>query len=113
MSSALIVGREFVSEPIEPVEGSFDTAGMACGEPGLPRRFRWRGTEYEVSRVLEKWKTAGDCRGGSGERYVRKHWYRVNTTDGAEMELYFERQQRPGRGKKRWWLLAIIRQPTV
>ena len=34
---------EFVSEAIKPVEGTFDTAGMVCGEPGLPGRFLWRG----------------------------------------------------------------------
>ena len=31
--------EEFVSEPIKPVAGTFDTVGMARGEPGLPGRF--------------------------------------------------------------------------
>ena len=35
--------EEFVSEAIQPVVGTTDTAGMARGGPGLPRRFVWRG----------------------------------------------------------------------
>ena len=99
--------RQFISEPITPVGGSFDTAAMARGEPGLPGRFRWREKEYEVSRVLENWKTASDCRDGSKEKYVRKHWYRIQTTDGNTMDLYFDRQPRSKRdAKRRWWLLS-------
>ena len=99
--------REFISEAITPVEGSFDTASMATGEPGLPQRFRWRGTEYEVATVLERRKTTGPCQHGSGEQYVRKHWLRIETTDGMEMELYFDRQSRTKDAKQRWWLATI------
>ena len=60
----------FISEPIRPVEGGFDTGGMARGEPGLPHKFHWRKKEYVVAEVLERWKEHGDCRHGSGERYV-------------------------------------------
>jgi len=99
----------FISEPILPVEASFDAAGMARGEPGLPRKFRWRKKEFIVEEVLEQWKEHGDCRHGSGERYVRKHGYRVRTTDGATMKLYFQRSV--GRGKlptkSRWWIHSI------
>ena len=101
----------FVSEPITPLDASFDTAGMARGEPGLPRKFRWRKTEYTVARVLEQWKEHGDCAHGSGERYVRKHGYRVETTDGAILRLYFQRSF--GRAKfrttSRWWIQSIER----
>jgi len=99
----------FISEPILPVEASFDTSGMARGEPGLPRKFRWRQKEFMVEEVLEQWKEHGDCRHGSGERYVRKHGYRVRTTDGAVMKLYFQRSA--GRGKlpitSRWRIQSI------
>jgi hypothetical protein len=99
----------FVSEPIVPVEASFDPAGMARGEPGLPQKFRWRKKEFVVAEVLERWKEHGDCRHGSGERYVRKHGYRVRTTDGTVMKLYFQRSQ--GRGKlptkSRWWIQSV------
>lgn len=100
--------KEFVSEPITPVAGSFDTASMAAGEPGLPARFLWRGAEYEVIRVLDAWKTTGPCRHGSGEQYVRRHWFRVVTADGTEMELYFDRQPRVRQKTQRWWLATIV-----
>jgi len=113
MSSDAFSHKEFVSEPIIPVGGSFDTAAMATGEPGLPARFRWRETDYEVARVLDRWKTTGACRHGSGEQYVRRHWYRVEATDGTLMEIYFDRQPRTGRSKQRWWLAAIVGQTTA
>ena len=99
----------FISEPIRPVEGGFDTGGMARGEPGLPHKFHWRKKEYVVAEVLERWKEHGDCRHGSGERYVRKHGYRVRTTDGVVFRLYFQRSA--GRGKlatgARWRIKSI------
>lgn len=100
--------EQFVSEPIRPVEGSFDAAGMVRGEPGLPRRFVWRDTEYTVAEVLEVWKEDGPCRSGSPEMYLRKHWFRIATDQGLEMTLYFERQPRSKRrSKARWWLYTV------
>jgi hypothetical protein len=100
--------ERFVSEPIQPVEGTFDPAGMTRGEPGLPKRFTWRDNEYTVSAVLEVWKEDGPCRSGSSEMYLRKHWFRVATEQGLEMTLYFERQPRSKRqGKARWWLYTV------
>lgn len=99
----------FISEPIAPVRGTFNAAGMARGEPGLPRRFRWRKKEYVIVQTLEQWKGHGDCRHGSGERYVRRHSYRVRTADGSVMHVYFQRSA--GRAKLtrgvRWWLHSI------
>jgi hypothetical protein len=98
----------FISEAIEPVEGSFDTRGMARGEPGLPARFLWRSKEYTVAQVLEQWKESGRCKSGSSEMYLRKHWFKIQCTDGTEMTLYFERQPRTKRQtKKRWWLYTM------
>ena len=48
------MSTSFISEPIGPVDGSFDTSGMARGEPGLPQKFRWREKEFIVSEVLEQ-----------------------------------------------------------
>jgi hypothetical protein len=103
------MATSFISEPILPVEASFDAGGMARGEPGLPRKFRWRKKEFIVEEVLERWKEHGDCRHGSGERYVRKHGYRVRTTDGTVMKLYFQRSQGRGKlpAKSRWWIHSI------
>lgn len=87
---------------------SFDTAAMARGEPGLPRKFRWRKRELEVAGVLETWRDYGDCTHGSGERYLRKHGYRVRTTDGLILKIFFQRSF--GRSKTsavRWWLQSV------
>ena len=98
----------FVSEEIRPVPGTADVRGMAAGEPGLPGRFTWRGREYAVAEILEKWKETGDCRSGSDERYVRKHWFRIRTAGGDEMKIYFERQPRSRAAKKaRWWMYSV------
>jgi len=105
--------RRFISEPITPVPGTFDTAAMARGEPGLPSRFRWRGREYEVAQVLHTSKTTSPCTHGSPEKYVRKHVYRVRTTDGTEMEIYFDRHPRvKADRKRRWWILTASTEDT-
>jgi hypothetical protein len=100
--------EEFISEPIKPVADTFETAAMTRGEPGLPGRFVWRDTEYAVAEVLQTWKETGPCKSGSPEMYLRKHWYKIKTTNNLILQLYFERQPRSkGRGKKRWWLYTI------
>ena len=102
------MGEEFISEPIKPVEGTFDPAGMTRAEPGLPGRFIWRGTEYVVVDVIEVWKESGPCKSGGPEQYLRKHWYKIKTDIGLEMTLYFERQARSkSQSKARWWLYTI------
>jgi phosphoribosylglycinamide formyltransferase-1 len=100
------VSERLIAEAITPIEGSFDTAGMTRGEPGLPQRFRWRGNEYIVAEVLSQHKEAGPCTHGSGERYLRRHHYHLRTTEGLEMKLCFERGSRAG--KARWLLLRIV-----
>ena len=100
--------EQFVSEPIEPIEGTFDSTGMTRGEPGLPRRFLWRDKEYSIAQVLEAWKEDGPCQSGSTEMYLRKHWFRIVTEEGMEMTLYFQRQPRSKRtNKARWWLYTV------
>ena len=61
------MSEEFVSEPIMPVEGTFDATGMTRGEPGFPSRFVWREQEYEVANMLETWKESGPCKSGGPE----------------------------------------------
>jgi len=101
--------ESFISEPIVPRSGSFASAGMARGEPGLPASFAWRGREYAVARLVESWKSTSPDRGGGSEMYVRKHWYRVQTSTGEVMTLYFTRQPSSGRSKsrQRWFLFSI------
>jgi hypothetical protein len=97
----------FIGEAITPEDVSFSASPMAAGKPGLPSQFSWRRKRFSVIEVLEEWKEAGDCRHGSGERYVRKHWFRIKTKEGQEMKLYFERQGRSS-GGSRWRLYSIL-----
>ncbi|MBI5093306.1 MAG: cytoplasmic protein [Candidatus Hydrogenedentes bacterium] len=98
----------FVSEQILPVGETFGASGMARGGPGLPARFTWRGQEYAVAEQIEQWHETGPCTHGSGEQYVRKHWFKIRTSGGSEMTLYFERQARTSRSRKaRWWLYTV------
>lgn len=102
------MAERFISEAIKPVEGTSDTAGMITGEPGVPGRFTWRSTDYQIDSILEKWKETSPCHHGSDELYVSKHWFRIRTTSGEEMRLYFERQPRSKReSKRRWWLFSV------
>jgi hypothetical protein len=100
-------GKEaFIGEAIAPDDTSFSAPAMATGQPGLPRTFSWRGEKFSVLEVLEEWRECGNCRHGSGERYVRKHWFRIQTTENLEMRIYFERQGRSS-GGPRWRLYSI------
>ncbi len=100
-----------ISEPLQPEAGTFDPAAMAQGEPGLPTQFLWKKKRIVVAEVLEKWKDHGDCTHGSGERYLRKHHYRVRTEDDLVMRIYFQRSFGGSAGKRspRWWLHGIER----
>ncbi|MCC7144959.1 MAG: hypothetical protein IT443_00785 [Phycisphaeraceae bacterium] len=121
-----------VSEPLAPVAGSFDAQAMARGEPGLPGRFVWRGREYRVVEVLEEWKSSTP-EGGSGELYLRRHWFTVGVvrtevgessepaTEGGgtsevssgtlRMTIYCLRQTPRGSSKRaakaRWWVYTV------
>ena len=102
------MSETFVSEPIEPVAGTFDTGAMTRAEPGLPGRFIWRQRQYAVAEVIEVWKESGPCKGGGPEQYLRKHWYKIRTDDGLQMTLYFERPARSkNQSKIRWWLYTV------
>jgi hypothetical protein len=100
--------QRFVGDPIKPVPGTFQAGMMARGMPGLPRRFAWRSRPYEVEAVLETHRTLGKCTSGSGEMYVRRHWFTIRTTSGTTMVLYCDRQARRGQSPKaRWWLFTV------
>jgi hypothetical protein len=102
------MAEQFVGEAIRPVVATCDTARMAAGEPGLPRAFIWRGQTVEIETVLRSWRETGPCRNGSGESYVRKHWYEVVTSSGSRMKIYFERQSRSRTARRqRWWLFSV------
>jgi hypothetical protein len=103
-----LIREEFVSEELTPVAGTLDAASMSHGEPGLPERFTWRGREYRIAGLLRKWKTSGPCHHGSGEVYLRRHWYRILTEPRTVMTVYCERQARNAkRPKARWFIYTI------
>lgn len=101
------MAEQFVSAAIQPVAGTFDAAHMSTGEPGLPRQFRFGSQTIQIVQVLKTWRETGPCRHGSGESYVRKHWFEVRTDSGDTMKIYFQRQPRPRRNRTRWWLFTI------
>lgn len=96
---------QFISEPIVPAAGTFDTHAIARGEPGLPTRFTWRGDEYTMAEVMAVWKTSAPE--ASGEVYLRRHWWEVRTTSGHIMKIYFERQKNRKHAKDRWFLYTV------
>lgn len=99
--------KRFVGEALRPVKETFDAGRMAAGGPGLPREFLWRGARVGVARVLSEWRETGPCRHGSGERYVSKHWFEIQTEAGETMRLYFERRARGRALSARWWLFSV------
>jgi hypothetical protein len=102
----------FIGEPIAPKPGTFEAARMATGGPGLPLVFRWRGAEYTIAGVMETWRSQEPGVGMDKKHlYVRKHFYRVKTTSGEVMTLYFDRKPPSGRGKsrQRWYLFSVSR----
>ncbi len=101
-------GGQFVSEPIQPLAGTADAAAMACGEPGLPAGFTWRGRPYCIVELLRKWKGTAPEGGRPGGRiYLRRHWYAVRVDGGQLMTLYCERQARRANPKARWFLYTV------
>jgi len=103
--------ESFVGEAVTPKPGTFDTAIMATGAPGVPHQFTWRGTEYKIAAIVETWKTVGACTSGGDEKYVRRHYYRVRTTSGDTMTLYCDRHAARGKSptKNRWTLYTIAK----
>lgn len=100
--------NDFISEPIEPV-GGHDTVAMGQGLPGLPKAFMWRGEKVRVASVMTTWK-ASSAEGGrpGGERYLRRHYFRLRMNSGDAWTVYFLRQTpRSGSPKARWFLYSI------
>lgn len=100
---------ELVSEPITPRAGTFDTASMTRGEPGLPGGFCWRGVWLDVVETMATWKESSREGGrAGGELYLRRHYYRLRMSDNAIWTIYFIRQSaRSGNAKQRWFLFTV------
>jgi len=97
---------EFVSEPITPHRGTFDIAAMGRGLPGLPAGFDWHGEPFDITEVVESWKQSAPEGGRpGGERYLRRHYYRLRMSDASIWTVYFIRHTpRSGSPRLRWFL---------
>jgi hypothetical protein len=91
-----------VMEPVTPEPGSFDPRAMARGEPGVPRRFSWRGTTYVVAEVLGTRREVENYSGSDKDTYARRHVVRVRTESGEVMSLS---ATRGARGHATRWIL--------
>lgn len=100
---------ELISEPITPCPGTFDTARMGRGEPGLPGGFEWRGRSVKIVELLGAWKESSREGGrAGGDLYLRRHYYRLRMSDGQVWTVYFVRQTpRSGNPQDRWFLYTV------
>jgi len=103
----MTMSEKFISEALDPGAATFDTGRMAAGEPGLPHEFTWRGAVLRIVMIQRTWRETGPCRHGSGEQYVRKHWYQVEDDQGRILKIYFVRSTR-GRSAKACWQLFSL-----
>lgn len=101
---------EFLGESLVPDTTTADTRRMARGEPGLPTIFGWHDETVEIVCVHDAWHDTGPCRHGSGEKYVRRHWFDVETARHGRLKIYFERQARGGKSAPRWWVYSRNRE---
>ena len=108
------VKSEFVSEPIQPDRGTAAIGAMARGLAGLPTGFTWRDNHYAIREILGEWKRseAYTHRPG-GERYYRKHYYRVRVDTGEIMTLYAARHVKNGENPRRRWRLHTVERQTL
>lgn len=102
----------FISEPIIPERGTFDTQLMRSGLASLPAAFDWRDRRYEVVECLSHAKVSStEGARAQGELYLRRQEFVVRLDTGQIARLYVERQTRPGvsreAAKKRWFLYTI------
>jgi len=96
-----------VFEAVTVEGGEFAAAAMGRGEPGVPRRFGWRGRVYEVAQVLGSRREVSRADAGAGA-YVRRHVVTLLTTSGERMELSGARGSKSGRASERWILRTVV-----
>lgn len=101
-------GEDFISEPIKPDRATGDAAAMSRGMAGLPTGFTWRDGHCLVGEVIESWKQSEPCDHHSGERYYRKHFYRIRMDSGEVWTVYAVRHVKTGENpRRRWWLYTV------
>ncbi len=81
---------------------------MTTGLAGLPHGFSWRGRRYRIVERLGEWKRSEAEHHRSGERYYRRHYYRVRVESGEVMTIYAVRRVKRGESaRQRWWLYSV------
>jgi Family of unknown function (DUF6504) len=93
--------RRFVSAPIV-IEGEGFVTPATGGEPPVPSAFRWKERRFEIAAVLRSWRSTKTDR---GDAYLKRYWFELKATTGAQLEVYFDREAR--RGTPQWWLYTI------
>jgi hypothetical protein len=93
--------RKFVSRPITPSGHGFITEANGS-EPPVPRAFVWDGRTLAIAAVLRSWRST---KGDRGDNYLKRHWFELETSDGATIEVYYDREA--CRGSSPWWLYTI------
>jgi hypothetical protein len=93
--------RRFVSRPLVPSGEGFVTAASGA-QPPVPGSFLWEGRTLVVAAVLRSWRSS---KGDRGDNYLKRHWFELQTLDGARLEVYYDREAR--RGASHWWLYTI------
>lgn len=93
--------RRFVSRAITPAGDGFVTEASGS-EPPVPRAFLWDGRTLEIAALLRSWRST---KGDRGDNYLKRHWFELQTSEGAVIEVYYDREAR--RGSSPWWLYTI------
>ena len=100
------MAEELISEAIRPDFSVPPLTASVPGEPLLSSVFTHRGKRIQLLALLDKTKETRPCRHGSGERYVRRHVYRVRATDQSIYRIYCERQGVGRRSRPGWWIYS-------
>jgi hypothetical protein len=93
--------RKFVSRPIVPAGDGFITDARGS-EPPVPRGFIWDDRTLAITAVVRSWRSSKMDR---GDNYLKRHWFELETSEGATIEVYYERETR--RGASPWYLYTI------
>ena len=91
----------FVSAPLIPTGEGFVTAADGSAPP-VPTAFTWKEGEFHVTQVLRSWRSTKTDR---GDAYLKRHWFELQTAEGARIEVYYDREAR--KGASHWWLYTL------
>ena len=93
------MNRRFVSAPLTPSGDGFITAADGSAPP-VPTAFQWKEGEFRINAVLRSWRSTKTDR---GDTYLKRHWFELQTAQGATIEVYYDRESR----HSPWWLYTI------